>query len=273
MIVPADFIDKESMDLKHHIVVKKYTEYENTRIYTRVQENLLVFVLKGSKRLIYQDFETTIKAGEFAFFKKGNYIMNQILSKDAYESVLVFISDEMLEALPKSQINNVDNQCPYFTGNVNPNMKIELTQILNLIEDDLQYGRIINLKILELLLFIQEQDKSGKFQSMICGITKKGDFEQEVLGHYLQCKNTQELATNLNVSLSTFKRQFQKKFKCTPYIWITEQKLEKSVLLLKTTDYSVTDIGFICGFESLSTYMSLFHKKYGISPGKFRKTV
>lgn len=41
---------------------------------------------------------------------------------------------------------------------------------------------------------------------------------------------------------------------------------------LDTTDYSVTDIGFICGYESLSTFMNAFKEKFGISPGKYRST-
>ncbi|MBQ3514687.1 MAG: helix-turn-helix transcriptional regulator [Lachnospiraceae bacterium] len=31
------------------------------------------------------------------------------------------------------------------------------------------------------------------------------------------------------------------------------------------------DIGFICGFSSLSTFMGQFKKKYGVSPGTYRK--
>lgn len=30
-------------------------------------------------------------------------------------------------------------------------------------------------------------------------------------------------------------------------------------------------IGFICGFSSLPTFMGQFKKKYGISPGQYRK--
>ena len=47
----------------------------------------------------------------------------------------------------------------------------------------------------------------------------------------------------------------------------------KAIMLLDTSDYSVTDISFICGFESLSTFMLGFKKKYGVSPGKYRTTI
>ena len=73
------------------------------------------------------------------------------------------------------------------------------------------------------------------------------------------------------MSLSTFKRKFKTEFACNPHQWLNEQKLTRAVYLLDTSQYSVTDIGFICGFESMSTFMSAFRKKFGISPGKYRK--
>ena len=72
------------------------------------------------------------------------------------------------------------------------------------------------------------------------------------------------------MSISSFKRKFQKEYTCSPHKWINEKKLQKACLLLDTTDYSVTDIGFICGYESLSTFMNAFKEKFGISPGKYR---
>ena len=68
-----------------------------------------------------------------------------------------------------------------------------------------------------------------------------------------------------------YKRKFQKTFGCTPHFWANEQKLSKAALLLDTSNYSITDICFICGFSSLSTFHAQFRKKYGISPGIYRK--
>jgi hypothetical protein len=43
-------------------------------------------------------------------------------------------------------------------------------------------------------------------------------------------------------------------------------KLEDSKTLLLTTDYSITDIALDLGFSDTSYFISLFKKKYGISP-------
>ena len=52
---------------------------------------------KRIKKLRYQDFEAVISEGEFAIFHKGNYIMNQIISDEQYESLLIFMSDDFMK--------------------------------------------------------------------------------------------------------------------------------------------------------------------------------
>ena len=81
--------NKREKGRKADIFLKTYVEHESSKIYTKVEENLLVIVLKGKKHLIYQDFETTISEGEYAMFRKGNYIMNQIISDHEYESLII----------------------------------------------------------------------------------------------------------------------------------------------------------------------------------------
>ena len=60
MRVPGNFMNEEEKGRKADIFLKTYVEHESSKIYTKVEENLLVIVLKGKKHLIYQDFETTI---------------------------------------------------------------------------------------------------------------------------------------------------------------------------------------------------------------------
>lgn len=238
-----------------------------------MKENLLVIVLKGKKHLIYKDFETTISEGQFALFKKGNYIMNQILSEDLYESLLIFISDDLLRSIPKIGINTAVQSKTYFKGNTIPYMEKEAKNILELMEHKEKYSEIIELKIRELLVYIQGMDKEGVLQSILNSFSEEKSFKEEIVTSYDQYHNLEEMAVAMNMSLSTFKRKFQKEFQCTPHSWINERRLMKAIMLLDTSDYSVTDISFICGFESLSTFMLGFKKKYGVSPGKYRTTI
>lgn len=270
MIVPDDFMEgpKEG---HQRIYVRRYTEQKPTKIYTEVRENLLVVVRKGRKHLVYQDFETSVCEGEFAFFKKGNYIMNQILGEEIYESLLIFVPDELLYVLPKSRENAHVPEKAFYTGAVVTHMEKEVEGILELMKENEPYSQIVTLKVIELLLHIQMNDSTGEFQSLVCSCRQRDGFEEELQKAYPRCRTVSALAQQLHMSESTMKRTFRKKYGITPHVWMNEQKLEKSVNLLVSTEYSVTDISFLCGFDSLSTYMTLFQKKYGTSPGRYRK--
>ena len=52
--------------------------------------------------------------------------------------------------------------------------------------------------------------------------------------------------------------------------YVVRLKLDHSVLLLRTTDLSMLEISSFLGYDSLSHYISIFRKKFGISPNKYR---
>ena len=57
----------------------------------------------------------------------------------------------------------------------------------------------------------------------------------------------------------------------TPIEYLNEYRIEKACHKLRTTDFSVTDIAFSCGFSDLSYFIKTFKKKMGISPRKYRQ--
>ena len=57
----------------------------------------------------------------------------------------------------------------------------------------------------------------------------------------------------------------------TPIEYLNEYRVEKACHKLRTTDASVTDIAFSCGFSDLSYFIKVFKNKVGVSPGKYRK--
>ena len=272
--VPDDFSEDSCIHTKNKwISITKYVEHAPSKIYTKVNETLLVLVLKGEKRLIYKDFALTISQGEFGIFRKGNYIMNQIIDRGEYKSLLIFISDELLQSLPKlSLVQESEPMLSCYKGNIVPHMHEEASLLLKLIEDeDREYDEILHLKVKELLLYILIEDKSKGFTQFIRSLSEPPYFKSFMEGHYDDLENLSVLAEQMNMSLSTLKRKFEQSYQCTPHKWMNERKLAKASTLLSTTKYSITDICFICGFNSMSTFMLLFKKKYGVSPGQYRK--
>jgi AraC-like DNA-binding protein len=62
-----------------------------------------------------------------------------------------------------------------------------------------------------------------------------------------------------------FIRQFKKVYGKTPHQYLTTVRIEKAMQLL-STDMLVSDVCFMVGFESLSSFSGLFKRITGLSP-------
>lgn len=277
MIVPYDLTNKMKVcEVNSNIHITKYVENAPSKIQTNVQENLLVIVMNGKKKLSCGDYTTVISKGQFGFFKKGNYIMNQILTNDIYESLLVFISDEYMREILNLyrtgvQQDSIRKEISYIQGYVGNHLQHEVEQILRLFSDDKhEYENILNLKIKELLLYLLSGASTEEVLNFIyCCTDETDDLYKYMEQNYEMCKDISSIANDLNMSISTFKRKFIRTYGETPGKWIVRKKLEKAIQLLNTTDYLITDICFLCGFESVSTFNVQFKKNFGITPRQF----
>lgn len=83
--------------------------------------------------------------------------------------------------------------------------------------------------------------------------------------------NIQELAKRLGVSVSWLNLKFKSYTGMSPMQYIINSKMARAQELLHTTDYSVTEISQLCGYDDPLYFSRLFHKHTKISPREFRK--
>ncbi|MDP4151981.1 MAG: AraC family transcriptional regulator [Bacillota bacterium] len=279
MIVPNELQNiVEIDDFKSQLYITKYMECAPSKIPTNVIDNLLIIVLEGKKKLICGDYTTVLSKGEFGFFRKGNYIMNQILTNDRYESLLVFISNECLQEIKqlydKNRIYKIcASQVPYVHGIMGTYMQKEAEQITKLLTDDRNdYRDILKLKIRELLMFLFHDNTINDILAFINScLSISDDIKDYMELNYTSHMSITDIANALHMSVSTFKRKFADIYGTTPKQWINNKRFKKAKFLIENTDYLITDICFLCGYESLSTFNSQFKKISGTSPTKIKK--
>lgn len=89
--------------------------------------------------------------------------------------------------------------------------------------------------------------------------------------HYMDKISLNDIAAAGNISRNKCCAIFKHFLNCTPVDFLNQYRLELSLELLKDLSLSITDIAAYCGFPNYSYFIQLFHKKYGYTPGFFRK--
>lgn len=89
--------------------------------------------------------------------------------------------------------------------------------------------------------------------------------------HYLEPLTMKQISTALGMSESYISHVFKDMLGYPPMQYALRKKIGEAQTLLISTDYSISQIAQMVGFDAQSHFNKLFSKYVGISPGQFRK--
>ena len=89
--------------------------------------------------------------------------------------------------------------------------------------------------------------------------------------HYNEDINIEEYAQSRGMSVSWFLRNFKQFTQTSPMQYILSIRINNAVSLLETTDYNVTEISTIIGYENPLYFSRIFKKQKGVSPTDYRR--
>ncbi|MCR2804241.1 AraC family transcriptional regulator [Paenibacillus soyae] len=88
--------------------------------------------------------------------------------------------------------------------------------------------------------------------------------------NYGQSLGQEQLAAQLGVSKFHFLRTFARHVGMTPNEYVNRKRIERSIELLRTTDWSIDLIAETVGYSTGSYYIKVFKKLTGGTPGDYR---
>jgi len=88
--------------------------------------------------------------------------------------------------------------------------------------------------------------------------------------HYMEKVTLEQVSKVLSLSQGACCREFKKYMKCTIFEYLMNYRLNMSSKMLLTTDASITDIAYKCGFNGASYFIEQFKKKTGETPYKYK---
>jgi AraC-like DNA-binding protein len=89
--------------------------------------------------------------------------------------------------------------------------------------------------------------------------------------HYNEDISLEAIADYAKLSPFHFSRVFKKHMNCSPHQYLINYRINNAKKLLYSTNLSIKEITFACGFNSISHFVTTFKKHSNLTPKKFRE--
>lgn len=220
-----------------------------------------------------------IKSKEALLKNCGNYIQryNADDDSDTCEAIAVYLYPELLKEIYKSEVPSF-LAAPHL---IPPPKKLIgnklIEQYMNNLsiyfeDPDTLDEELGILKLKELMMILLKSENHSDVRKLLSEIFAPVNvaFQEAIERNLFNDLSLEQLAFVCNMSLSTFKREFNKSFGSTPAKYIKNRRLEHAASLLVCSDYPINTIAFDSGFQDVTTFTASFTKKFAISPSKYR---
>ena len=243
-----------------------------------LNQNIISFLIEGTKEVIFDNEALSITPSKFIVMRSGNCLMTEkrISETSLYKSVLLFFSNEMLHnfirKMESERSESIEPKSVYAFDydNFLKRFVDSLADISNL--SKAVQSKLLEVKFEEIMLYLT--DKYGT--DFLYSLTTNSDdaaqkFIRTIENSYLSKLTLKELAFLCNMSVSTFKREFEKYYSESPIKWFQNKRLEHAHYLL-SQEKSPSEVYFEAGYENLSSFSQAYKIKYGVTP-KHHKTI
>ncbi len=248
-----------------------------------INEARIVHVVNGSSRLYSANQFHELSSGDTLIMKSDKFVNNWTVNEDESETeVIVFqLTSDLLYYLYGTELPEWFTQEKNIS--VNPVLKIDQDQLIDsyftLLRQYLNCpvqitSEVVQIKVRELIALIVQSDSTGEIKKLFGDLfsANEYDFQEVIQKNIFENLKLEDLAFLTGMSLSSFKRKFSTLYGTSPTKYIVSKRLEEAQTLLNTTDISISDIAYDCGFSDLAYFSKTFKSYYNCSPSEVRKT-
>ena len=228
--------------------------------------------------------QVSIKNEESLLLRCGTYFSNLLAypGSDKYEILVVHLHPDTLRKI-------YQHQFPAFIKQQTSKSYIHKTApasqkvIKKFIESLYFYfenpsfvnDELLELKVKELILLLMQSKNAVSVIDLLLDLfTPRQVSIKEVLHQHLFSDILiEDLAGLVNMSVSTFKREFYELYQDTPANYIKTKRLERARELLMISTLTVSEVSFQTGFHDVAHFSRTFKSTYGHTPTEFRQSL
>lgn len=262
-------------------------DFEYSMVSRHFHNTYELYYLEEGQRYYFIGNQTyLVKAGDVVLIKPDQIHKTSMAGESYHSRILLQIDGELVKPVLKAcGLGGMDTV--YGEDAVILSIPEEKRQgILQLLhgiyretaEKQKNYMAGVKLKVAELLLELTRYQKTNQFwQENQKAQTWKHQKVHEVAAYLMKHPETgeslEELAKRFFISKSYLSRIFREVTSFTVNEFKNVSRIKKSQQLLASSDYSITEISDVLGFENLTYYERVFKKYSGMSPLKYRKSL
>jgi AraC-like DNA-binding protein len=265
----------DELPIQQSEFVKVYhyqSEQEITKQQIILSQNTFSFLTDGNKEVFFDNSALSIDNSHFLLMKAGHCLMTEKLSAiKNYRSVLLFFSNEvLLKIIRKTAITTLKTDTTKSVYSFSYDTFIQrfvssLLDISKLARDTQE--KLLEVKLEEIILYLSAIHGTEFVHSLIAnGNTASAKLIQTVETNLLSKLTIPELAFLCNMSISTFKREFEKCYATSPIKWFQNKRLEHAHYLIHQEQKNASEIFYEIGYENLSSFIQAYKTKYGNTP-------
>ncbi|WP_375560361.1 helix-turn-helix domain-containing protein [Bernardetia sp. OM2101] len=242
-------------------------------------EGCFIYLKSKDTKLISSDVNLTLENKDAVLLKCGTYFVDWLKKTDSMVEVLaVHLYPEILEKLYKNELPQRLKK----SANYTQVKKIAPTDTISKFVESLEFyfqnpslvsDDLLELKIKELILLLVQTKNASSVLELIEDLysPRKSELKKIIDLHSYQNLSVEELAILCNLSVSSFKREFNSIYNESPIRFLNKKKIEKAKELLELSDLSIAEISHQVGFNDPYYFTRMFKKQEGTAPSIYRK--
>ena len=231
-----------------------------------------LFLIKGELLVNSQEYAgTMLKAGEFILQAIGSKY--EMLAMTECECIYYrFIQPELFCDFRFNHImKDVPSPLIYSPLKIIPELKYFLDGSKSYLSESKVCRDLLSLKRKELAFVLSYYYSDYDLASLVHPLSKyTTTFEYFILQNYKKVKTVEELAQLGGYTVSTLRRIFNNVFHEPVYEWMQARRKEGILDDLNNSEYSISEICYKYGFESLPHFSNFCKKFFGASPRMLR---
>jgi AraC-like DNA-binding protein len=231
------------LNLKSSMSIDVYDYKTNKQVEKQqvlMKKNTLSFLQEGTKQVFFDTSSFSIDTTKFLLMKSGHCLMTEKLSEisASYRSVLFFFSDnDLLDFIRKYKLEVSTSESFYsvYSYDYDGFIKRFVASLLDIskLSESIRKN-MLQTKFEEIMLYLIESKGIGFLYSL----TRNNDhqtqkFIRTIETNQLNKLSVKQLSFLSNMSISTFKREFDKHYNSSPSKWFLEKRLEHASLAPK----------------------------------------